>query len=835
MTINKKTAICLLTFLLGAGTVTASGRYRTIAANDSTDEPAAAATPRHHDGKPGGKDGKDKEKTPPYEQLIKRKGSMQEGLFIVRHIDDKWYFEVPDSIIGRYLLAVTRFTAVPQGFGKFSGEEVGEQTVYFERRDDRTMLLRAYVLTQEADPGSRISRTLKASTADPIIASFKVIGRNKEKLTRMVDVTPLFMKDNNSMGLSSSAAKQLKLGGLQADRTFIDTMKVYPINVEIATTRTYAATPATAPASHTGAMTIGLNTSIVLLPETPMRKRLWDRRVGYFTNRYTIFSDSQTKTDREQFVSRFRLEPKDVRRYRRGQLTEPVRPIVFYIDPATPAKWVPYLKQGIEDWNTAFEAAGFKHAIQARDWPDDPSMSVDDARFNVLRYLPAEIENAYGPRIVDPRSGEIIESHICWYHNVMNLLTKWYMTQCGPLDRRAQTMHMDDALMGQLIRFVSSHEVGHTLGLRHNMGASHATPVEKLRDRRWVEQHGHTASIMDYARFNYVAQPEDGISERGLFPRVNDYDKWAIRWGYQYRPEFRDEMEEKDRLMDETTAVLAKNPRLWFGGEGNGEDPRAQTEDLGDDNVKASDYGIRNLKRVIAALPEWTRQPNDQYEDRMEMWKSVIGQFNRYTNHVLKNVGGRYMNNLPGQKPYEVAPAEKGRAAVDYLARQLFDAPLWLYPETMTDVAGTDAVAEISSQQTRVLRLLLNASLMDKVYKDQRAAGAYQLGDYLDDVFHAVWKPLAGLADVKARTRRLLERAYVDQLNTLLNPVQKDKPSASDRAGQSDVMLYIGQQLDRIEQFCTAQAAVSKGIDLLHYNDLLRQLKLIRERRVTVR
>jgi hypothetical protein len=843
MTINKQLSTCLLALWFATGVATAASkfnftyqnRYGITTVKDSTDEKTAAERPKDGKAKPDDKLGKGMEKELPYDQLIKKPGSVREGIFTVRHIEDKWYFEIPDSIIGRYLLAVTRFTGVPQSFGKFSGEAVNQQTIYFEQRDAKNLVLRAYVLSQEADPDSRISKTLKASTVDPIIASFKVIGRNKTTKAQMIEVTPFFAKDNGVVSISANSAKELKLGALQADRTFVDTMKVYPINVEVATTRTYASTPSSSPASATGAMTVALNTSIVLLPKVPMRKRVWDNRVGYFTNRYTIFSDDQTKTDRQQFISRFRLEPKDVRKYRKGQLTEPIKPIVFYIDPATPKKWVPYLKKGIEDWNVAFEAAGFKNAIRAEDFPDDSTMSVDDARFSVLRYLPAEIENAYGPRIVDPRSGEIIESHICWYHNVMNLLTKWYMIQCGPLDKRAQTMKMDDSLMGELIRFVSSHEVGHTLGLRHNMGASHATPVEKLRDKKWVEQHGHTASIMDYARFNYVAQPEDGISERGLFPRINDYDKWAIRWGYQYRPEFKDEMEEKEKLMDETTAILAKNPRLWFGGEGRNEDPRAQTEDLGDDNVKASDYGIKNLKRIVVALPEWTRQKNDQYKDRIEMWQSVIQQFNRYTNHVLKNVGGRYLNNMPGQKPYEVAPAQKGRDAVDYIGRQLFDAPLWLYPSTMTDVTGVDAAGEISAQQTRVLKTLLNASLLDKIYKDQQAKGAYQFTDYLNDVFHTVWKPLTGLNDVKARTRRLLERAYVEQLDSLLNPAKKEKPTPADRANSSDAMLYMVQHLAKIEAFCKAQAAQSKDIDLLHYNDLLRQLKLIRERRVVVK
>lgn len=831
--INKKLTGCLVALMLGSGTSLANSRYIFYAVNDSTNEQSTTAKTNDKESQ---KATKDKEKPSSYEQLIKKGGSVNDGLFTIRHIEDKWYYELPDSILGRYLLAVTRFTAVPQNFGKFSGEAINQKTLYFEQRNNNTINLRAYVLSQEADPESRISRTLKASTADPIIASFKVLGRNKKNNAQLIEVTPLFLKDNGVVSIPQDAAKQLKIGSLQSDRTFIDTMKVYPINVEIATTRTYSSTPSSAPASSTGALTVGLNTSIVLLPQTPMRKRIWDERVGYFTNRYTIFSDEQTRADREQFISRFRLEPKDKKAYAKGKLTEPIKPIVFYIDPATPKKWVSYLKQGIEDWNVAFEAAGFKHAIQAKDWPeDDSTMSVDDARYNVLRYLPAEIENAYGPRIVDPRSGEIIESHICWYHNVMNLLTKWYMTQCGPLDKRAQTMHMDDQLMGELIRFVSSHEVGHTLGLRHNMGASHATPVEKLRDKKWVEEHGHTASIMDYARFNYVAQPEDNISKRGLFPRINDYDKWAIRWGYQYRPEFKDEIAEKEGLLTETSKVLATNPRLWFGGEGKNEDPRAQTEDLGDDNVKASDYGIKNLKRIIVALPTWTHQTNDRYEDRIEMWKSVISQFNRYTNHVLKNVGGRYINNMPGQKPYEVAPAQKGRDAVDYLSRQLFDAPVWLYPSTMTDVSGVNAVDEISAQQGRVLKVLLNGSLIDKIYKDQFAAGAYQVKDYLNDVFKAVWQPLTSTNDVKVRTRRLLERTYIKQLDAFLNQVEKDKSVELDRARPSDISLYLGQQLDTIEKYCKAQAASSTDLNLLHYNDILRQIKLIRERQNSVK
>lgn len=373
---------------------------------------------------------KEEKKPSEYEALLQKGGTEQKGLFTIRHIEDKYYFEVPDSLLGRYLLCVSRYTAVPQDFGVFAGEEANEATVYFERRDSKTMLMRAYVLTQLADEDSDIGKTLQASTIDPIVSSFKIIGRNKEDDAQLIEVTPLFKQDNNLVGVPSTARTTQKLGGLAGDRTFIDTIKVFPINIEVATTRTYNATPARSEASKTGNVTLGLNTSILLLPEEPMRKRLWDDRVGYFVNRFTRFNDEQHKTQHESIIARYRLVPKNVSKYMKGQLVEPVKQIVYYIDPATPKKWVPYLIQGVNDWNVAFEAAGFKNAIVAKEWPeDDENMSVDDARYCVLRYLPSETENAYGPHVSDPRSGEIIESHICWYHNVMNLLTKWYMVQ----------------------------------------------------------------------------------------------------------------------------------------------------------------------------------------------------------------------------------------------------------------------------------------------------------------------------------------------------------------------------------------------------------------------
>ena len=828
----KRLFLQLIVFLFIAPSSYAVSDYPFLSLlNDTIPQDSIAA--KSDSTKVNGDKKKDDKKKNEYEELIKKDSTKMEGLFTVRHIEDKWYFEVPDSMLGKYLLAVTRYTAVPQNFGKFAGEEANEATVYFEKRDKKTMLLRAYVLSQLANEKDDISKTLRASTVDPIVASFKIIGENPDSTMSLIEVTSMLKGGNSLIGISKGAASSLKIGGLVGDRSFIDTLKVFPINIEVVSTLTYGASGGASPASGTGSMTVGLNTSIIRLPDTPMRMRLWDERVGYFTNRVTFFSDEQHKSERESFISRHRLVPKNLAAYRRGELVEPIKPIIYYIDPATPKKWVPYLIQGINDWNVAFEAAGFKNAIQGREWPNDPNMSVDDARYCVLRYLPAEIENAYGPCVVDPRSGEIIESHICWYHNVMNLLTKWYMTQCGPLDKRAQKMKFDDKLMGELIRFVSSHEVGHTLGLRHNMGASHATPVEKLRDKRWVEQHGHTASIMDYARFNYVAQPEDNVSERGLFPRINDYDKWAIKWGYQYRPEFKDEQEEKKQLMKETTKVLEKNPRLWFSGEGMSDDPREQTEDLGDNNMRANEYGLMNLKRVMAGLPEWTKEDNYQYDDLKEMYASVRDQFNRYMRHVMKNIGGHYISNLPATKPYDVVPATIQKEALAYLGRNIFTAPMWLYPEGITEKVGFNAANDIKAMQRRALDVVLSRNILEAINNDSfRSSEAYKVDAYLSDVFNEIWRPLEGKNELQDKCRRDVENAYMENIDKILNPTN---PNGVPLSVHSDVNLYVEQHLQGIEDFCTQQTAVSSGINRLHYNDILRQIRLTRERMTTVR
>lgn len=773
-----------------------------------------------------------KEPESEYQKLLKNQKSHREGLFTLRNLDGKWYFEIPEKKLGKLLLVVTRLTSVPANFAKNIGEEIAENVVYFEKRDGKTLLLRAYAKAQKADKYDDIASAVNRATVDPIIMKFNIV-QDKDNGTKhgyLVDVSTFLLRDNSITGMDNSSRSALKIGAQMPDLSYVDTVKAYPINIEVSTVRTYGMTPTSVvPASEAGGtVTLSMNASIVELPEDVMQPRLADERVGYFTTGYTRFRD-YGKTEHNQIASRYKLVPKNKQAYLNGNLVEPEKQIVYYIDPATPKKWVPYLKAGINDWNKAFEAAGFKNAIVAKEWPNDSTMSVDDARFSVLLYLPSQKANAYGPRIVDPRSGQIIESHICWYHNVTEILRQWYMVQCGPLDKRAQKYDFDEELMGELIRFVSSHEVGHTLGLRHNMIASNATPVEKLRDKKWVEAHGHTSSIMDYARFNYVAQPEDGISTKGLFPRVNDYDCWAIKWGYQWRPEFRDEYTEKTALRKEVTRKLTNNPRLrYVGDEGRGLDPRSQTEDLSDNDMRANEYGLKNLQRVMANIEKWTAQPDGQYSNLRDIYGAVTSQYQRYYTHVQRWIGGRYTNNWPAEKHYDYVSKDLQKEALQWLGRNVLTVPQWLYPESVMQKTEIEPEDRIQATTSAVVNYLLLPNLLNSL----RKGGKYPVNEWLDDVMAEVWKPLQGMSDWDATHCRQNERAYINSLKNALAPAD-DKPNplqASTRT--SDVYIYLLQNMGKVEKFINAELAKTADGDInnLHYRDLLIQIKKIRKK-----
>ncbi len=725
-----------------------------------------------------------------YTDVITDKAVTKHGLFTVHKVDEKWYFEIPDSILNREIMAITRFSKVAGGGGVYGGELANQQTILWQKGPSNNVFLRVVTTISVADSTNAIYKAVNNSYVNPIAAAFDIKALGKDSASVIIDVTDFFRGDNQVVSISPAAKRRLNLTGLSPDRSYIQTIHTFPVNTEVKTVKTYISSGGFGPgapgsaslpaAEAAGAVTVEMNTSFIILPHEPMAKRAYDPRVGFFADQYQVYSDDEQKVEENTFITRWRLELKDedFEKWKKGELVEPKKPIIYYIDPATPKQWRPYLIAGVNDWQRAFEKAGFKNAIMAKEWPEgDTTMSTEDARFSVIRYFASDIENAYGPNIHDPRSGEILESHIQWYHNVMKLVHDWFMIQTAAVDPKARKMKFDDTLMGQLIRFVSSHEVGHTLGLRHNMGSSSRTPVELLRNKAWVEAHGHTASIMDYARFNYVAQPEDSITEAGLFPRIGEYDKWAIKWGYMPTGA-KDEKEDEKIINKWVIDSLAANPRLWFGTELNPYDPRSQTEDLGDNAMKASEYGIRNLKRIMLQLPAWTSEEADKYDNLKDMYNEVIGQFSLYMSHVLRNVGGIYETPKSVEQTgdvYEPTPKNLQKDAVAFLNKQLFETPYWLIDKNILDKfnnpVSNDAVANM---QTGVVNSLLSAARLNRLAISSTRFGTtitYQPDDMLDDIKKGVWSELATKKPIDV-CRRNLQKAYTEDLINIINPPQ---------------------------------------------------------------
>jgi Met-zincin/Domain of unknown function (DUF5117)/Domain of unknown function (DUF5118) len=795
----------------------------------------------------------------PYKDVITEKAITKKGLFTVHKIDEKYYFEIADSLFGREILSVVRFIKVPAG-GGYGGSDANQQTITFEKGPSNTIFLRTITLVNTASPDQQIYKAVTNSNLNAIAASFPIAAFGKDSTSAIIDVSDFFKGDNQAVSISPSSKRRLNLTALAQDRSFISKINTFPINTEIKTVKTYSASPSIggfgapsfpgAPtsiqaANDAGAVTIELNTSLLLLPKTPMQQRTWDKRVGYFPDEFTVFSDDQQKVEKVTFAVRWRLEPKEGEweKWMKGELVEPKKPIIYYIDPATPKQWRKHLIAGINDWQTAFEKAGFKNAIMGKEWPEnDSTMSMEDARYSVVRYLASDIANASGPNVHDPRSGEIIESHIQWYHNVMKLVHDWYMVQTAAVDAGARKMKYDDDLMGDLIRFVSSHEVGHTLGLLHNMGNSSRTPVEKLRDKSWVEANGHTGSIMDYARFNYVAQPEDNIARKGLYPRIGDYDKWAIKWGYGFIPgNTNEQLESNSSKM--ITAALKANPRHWFGTYelGNSADPRSQAEDLSDNAVKASEYGIMNLKRVLKGLPEWTKEENDQYENISVMYGQVLSQFRRYMGHVTANVGGIYETFSVAEQNepvYEITPKARQKEAVAFLNKQIFETPNWLIDRELWNKFNNPISNDpIMTAQDAVLSGLISTTKLGRLQLASNRFGAdkaYNAMELLNDVQTGIFSELNSKKTID-QYRRLLQLSYVDKLVDILNPPSTagltiitigGRGGASIDINKSDIPAIVRAQLAALRtQINTAAAGFGDKLSKVHLQDLAERIK----------
>lgn len=757
-----------------------------------------------------------------FADVITAKAISKQGLFTVHKVDEKYYFEIPDSLLQRELLSTTRLVKVPNGSPKYGGEIVNAKTIAFEKGNANNIFLRVVTLVAVADSSNAIAKAVRNATVDPIVVVFDIKARGKDNKSTVIDVTDFFQKDNNITGFDADAKKVMRVGAVAADRSYIESIHSYPLNIEARSIKTFSA-GAASPAAESGSqdvaggasvgVTMELSTSIMLMPAKPMQTRYFDPRVGFFADNYKVFSDDQQKVEDKTFIVRYRLEPKpeDLAKYKRGELVEPKEPIVYYVDPATPKQWRPYIIAGINDWSAAFEKAGFKNAIIGKEWPEnDTTMSLEDARYKVVRYFPSEVKNAYGPNIHDPRSGEILQSYVGWYHGIMRLLHDMYFVQMAASDPRARSMKFSDELMGSMIRAAVSHEIGHTLGLRHNLGSSSQTPVEKLRDKKWVEANGHTASIMDYARFNYVAQPEDHISEKGIMPRIGEYDKWAIEWGYRYTGATITPEEDKKIAAKLILDSLKANPRLWWSNDpasyDNPLDPRTQTEDLGNNSVKASEYGIKNLKIVMSNLLQWTREENDVYENAMDMYDKIGGQYQNYIKHVLANIGGGYETIKSVEQAgdiYTIVPKDIQKNAISFLNKEVFQTPTWLLDKNVLNKYRKPVRNEWPQKiQEITLNSIMGLSRLYRMTTQNMRYGnaAYSVDEMLTDLNKGLWSELKTAQQIDPY-RRFVQKKYVEfSLQLLKIGAKKLNPDYD--ISNTDIPVVLTNQLESIRKSC---------------------------------
>ena len=714
---------------------------------------------------------KDTKKEKTYSDIITDKAVTDNGLFDVHKIDDKFYYEINDSLLGRDMLMVTRIVKMATEL-PLSRHKMSEQVLKWEKFDNNILLKQASY-SKFANDSLPISIAVSNSNFEPIIASFKISVKNKDKNSYVIDVTSLYKSDVKMFGFPQSTRKSYKISSLDSKLSFIESIRSFPLNIETKHIKTYKSSD-----SRNGQISMVLNNSMVLLPKEPMRRRYFDERVGWFTSSQTDYGIDNQEAETVRYLDRWRLEVKDedIEKFKSGELVEPKKPIVYYLDPATPKKWRKYLKDGIEDWNVAFEAAGFKNAVIVKYPPtkeEDPDWSPEDVRYSTVRYLASPSLNANGPHVSDPRSGEIIESDINWYHNVMKLLRNWYFVQTAAVNPDARGVEFKNEVMGELIRFVSSHEFGHTIGLPHNMGSSSAYPVDSLRSATFTKKYGTAPSIMDYARFNYVAQPGDeGVALMPSdwdTPNVGVYDIYAVKWGY--KPILDVTHEEEKSILQSWITEKADDLKYRFGSAGI--DPSSQTEDLGDNAVKASEYGIANLKRIMPNLIKWTTEDGETYDELEYMYNQVLGQFRRYMGHVANNIGGVYQYYKTADQDgavYTHVSKEHQKACVNFLNNHLFNTPYWMIEkDILNKIEFAGMTNRIRTVQSSYLNNILDFGKMARMIENEALNGnnAYTLENFMNDVKNGIWSELRNGKKIDVY-RRNLQRSYIQRLGYIM-------------------------------------------------------------------
>lgn len=800
------------------------------------------------------------EKNLSYKKII-NKGKVKKGVFNIYTLKEDIYFEIPDSLLSRDFLIVNKISKVPyslNGHGLNKGMTFDTKLIRFYKD---TLINKVWVKTinprVQSPEADAITLSVKKNFGESVIEEFKIEAQNNDSTSVFIKVNKIF--NGTEKSFSDVLTNTGLLGSVKTKLSKIEQVKSFPKNVvvkSLITTRKKGG-------GIVLPLSIGITTNIVLLTNDIMKPRFSDKRIGYFAKPMDYYSDAQHEVEKREMITRWRLEPKkeDISKYKRGELVTPKKQIVYYIDPATPIKWRPFIEKGVYDWSAAFEKAGFKNAVIVKCVTEkDKNFDADDVRYSVITYAASEKQNAMGPSIVDPRSGEIIEADIIWWHNLMKGLHSWLRVQTGIIEPKSRLNKFSDEHMGDAIRFVSSHEVGHTFGLKHNMGASFSYPVDSLRSRTFTSRMGGTApSIMDYARYNYIAQPEDNIVD--MRPEIGVYDKYAIDWGYRWIDV---------KTPHEELSILNKwirkheNDPLYFYGPQQKEiiDPRSQSEDIGDNAVRASEYGVLNLKKIIPNLVNWTQEEGNDYYNASKLYKAVIDQWELYTNHVMANIGGIYINNTvygDGKNTFTPVPAQIQKEALKYVIDNAVIPQKWLFtPKVINKIYPVrDApdgeryyspISMLRIYQTNVIYRLLKTNRLMRIVENKVLVPSDKevfTEEYLfDQLFNAIFaKTKKGMT--LDMFDRMTQKNYIDVLTVDRNKLlKKTKPKAMQNYCShfgcnhfknvhfnyiprvSDIGSYKRGELEKVLKLLKKKKKKGDRATKVHYSDMIARIEM---------